>query len=100
LPPEILADSVLHTWTSFSGSLEQCIIHHHLTPALEGIRDLRVCLIHGTEDAFAPAEHVRSLALRYPNLQSRFIEGADHNAFLSHTQLCLDIVRDYARAGS
>jgi len=95
LPADVADDSVMHNWPSFSTTLENCILHHDIRPALGALDGVPVYLIHGTKDATAPIANVRSLAEHFSNLQLVVLHEGDHDMFLSHTAWCLDLIADH-----
>jgi pimeloyl-ACP methyl ester carboxylesterase len=38
VPPDVAEDALSHTWSSYSRTLEHCILSHDLTPALRALQ--------------------------------------------------------------
>ena len=100
LPRDVVEDSVMHNWPSFSGTLENCILYHDTRPALAAVDDVPVWLLHGAEDATAPIANVRAMAERFPKVKLDLLDRADHNMFLNHTEWCLNMIARQAAARS
>lgn len=60
LPREIASDGALHTWPSYSRTLEQVVVGHRPFEDLHRVgRPIR--LLHGADDRQAPVEHLQPL---------------------------------------
>lgn len=55
-------------------------------------RGQRASLFHGTHDGVIPIRQARFLALRYPNIHVRALEGFVHHFPASHSQFTADII--------
>jgi len=64
--PDIARDMVLHTWVSYSGSLDNVLVRHRVTSAAAQLvrAQVPVRLLHGDRDHEAPLAAVRELADR------------------------------------
>lgn len=93
-PPEVAADTVQHSWASYSGTLKHCVLDHDLTPALHLLPPISVLALHGTHDPSAPLPPLRALASGCPNFRLDVLEGG-HHLFLTQHQACLRAIADY-----
>lgn len=83
VPAEVARDAVLHSWRSFSGTLQNCVFGSTIsTTELEAF-SATLLFLHGSDDRTAPVEDVRALVGRLP--QARLIElsGIGHDPPLS-----------------
>ena len=78
LPTEVLRDSVLHNYASYSRSLGNLIVRHRLDCALARLATRPVHLLHGDRDRTAPLGNVRLLAERFPGWRLEVLAGAGH----------------------
>jgi pimeloyl-ACP methyl ester carboxylesterase len=94
-PPEVARDWVLHTWTSYSRSLEHGIVRADVR-ALAGAvvrRGTPVRLIHGEEDREAPIRAVFELA-RLHGWPLHVIPTGSHFLPIERPAACASILRD------
>jgi pimeloyl-ACP methyl ester carboxylesterase len=94
MPRPVAADALRHTWRSYSGTLEHCILGHDVTPALTVRTDLPILALHGVDDPAAPIANVRALAAMMPNL-TLVAMGDGHHLFLRENAACLAAIRGY-----
>ncbi|HEY8311558.1 MAG TPA: alpha/beta hydrolase [Gemmatimonadaceae bacterium] len=95
-PPEVAADSMRHTWASYSRTLDQCILSHNLMPTMDALTALPILALHGTHDPSAPLAGVQTLASRMTNFQLQTLEGGHHLFFEQHAT-CLTAIQRYLR---
>jgi len=84
VPAQVARDAVLHSWRSFSGTLQSCVFGSTISITdLEAV-SAPLLFLHGTDDRTAPVEDVRALVGRLP--RARFIElpGTGHDPPLSN----------------
>lgn len=93
-PPEVAADSMHHTWASYSRTLNQCILSHSLTPTMDALPALPIRALHGTHDPSAPLAGVQTLASRMTNFRLQMLEGGHHLFFEQHAA-CLAAIQRY-----
>jgi pimeloyl-ACP methyl ester carboxylesterase len=64
VPSDIAHDMVLHTWTSYSGTVENVLVHHRIAPAAAQLvgHQIPVRLLHGDRYREAPLAAVHELA--------------------------------------
>lgn len=67
VPPDIARDYVLHTWASYSRTLNNLLVDHRAAPAAERLSaaGVSVELLHGDQDTVAPIEAAQELAERH-----------------------------------
>lgn len=90
-PPVVAADAVRHTWASYSGTLQHCILDHDLTPALGRLPEIPILALHGTEDHSSPLPAVEALAVQMSNVSLRRIAGG-HHLFLAQNHACVQAI--------
>jgi pimeloyl-ACP methyl ester carboxylesterase len=88
LPPEVAEDALSHTWPSYSGTLEHCILSHDLTPALRQLPDIPILAIHGRDDPSAPVGPVQLLATTRSAMHLVLLPDG-HHVFLTEDEACL-----------
>lgn len=93
-PPDVAADALDHTWASYSGTLDHCVLNHDLTPTLAALADLPILAIHGADDPAAPLHGVRTLAREMPHLHLVVVPGG-HHPLLEQPIVCFREIRDY-----
>jgi len=93
-PPEVAADTVQHSWASYSGTLQHCVLDHDVTPALHLLPAMPILALHGTHDPSAPLPPIRAFASGCPNFHLDVLEGG-HHLFLTQHQACLRAIADY-----
>lgn len=94
LPAEVARESLSVTAASYWRTLEQVVYGGDLN-ALFDRYGRRVLVIHGTEDRTAPVEPVRTLASRRADIDLRFVQGAGHNPYVSHTADVVGMLRSF-----
>jgi pimeloyl-ACP methyl ester carboxylesterase len=87
-------DALKHSWRSFSGTLEHCILSHDVTPALTMLSNLPILALHGADDPAAPIANVRALAASMPNLTLVAL-GDGHHLFLRENAACRAAIAGY-----
>ncbi len=97
VPQEVAEDSIQHTWQSYSGTLEHCVLSHTIMPTLAALRDLPILALHGDADPAAPLTAVRSLASQFPNITLESLPGK-HQIFLTQNTACLVAIQSYLAA--
>lgn len=93
-PPEVAADTVCHTWESYSRTLEHCILDHDLTPELTGLPAVPILALHGLADPAAPLASVAALVPRLLNLRLHTLPGG-HHLFLQQHAACLQAIQEF-----
>lgn len=91
LPPDVAEDALLHTWRSYSGTLEQCILSHNLNPALRDLPTIPILAIHGNDDPSAPVGPMQMLAATRPGMRLIRLPGG-HHVFLTEQAACLTAI--------
>ncbi|WCO68015.1 alpha/beta hydrolase [Iamia majanohamensis] len=59
LPTHVAVDGVLHTWPSYSRTLQRVVIDHRIDDDL-GALAIPLVVVAGTDDPVAPIDHIRS----------------------------------------
>ncbi len=90
-PPEVAADTIAHTWESYSRTLRNCILDHDVTPAFSRLSSIPILALHGKDDPAAPLEAVETLADSMPNARLRILPGK-HHLFLERNEACVDAI--------
>jgi len=90
-PPEVAADTIAHTWESYSRTLQNCILDHDVAPAFVALSSIRILAIHGRDDPAAPLEAVEALIDSTPNARLRILPGK-HHLFLERNEACVDAI--------
>lgn len=93
-PPEVAADTICHTWESYSRTLARCILDHDLTLALNGLPAVPILALHGRVDPTAPLSAVAALVPRFPNLHLQTLPGK-HHLFLEEHDACLRAIQQF-----
>jgi len=90
LPPEIAADGVQHSWTSYSQTLQQVIL---AAPATEWLAQVRcpVVLVAGDRDPVVDHAHLRRLAAAHSNIELHEQPGR-HDLPLIHPSECAAMI--------
>ncbi len=78
-PPPVARDGVLHTWRSFSGTLDHCILGTTVEQVRKLAGQLPVLFVHGDADDTAPIATVRELAADLPRASLITALGAGHD---------------------
>lgn len=78
-PPPVARDGVMHTWRSFSGTLDHCIFGTTVEQVRELAAQLPVLFVHGDADDTAPIATVRELAADLPQASLITAPGAGHD---------------------
>lgn len=97
LPPAVAEDSVHHTWRSYSGTLEHCVLSHDIMPALAALATLPILALHGNADPAAPLAAVQSIAVQFPSITLRVLPGK-HHLFLTQNCACIAAIQSYLAA--
>jgi len=96
-PWAVLMDSHKFTFKSLTSTLEHCLLDYHVDTILPSVPPTPILLVHGEQDSVAPLDHVRSLPASYPFMRLQSIRGTGHHLFLTHTRLCLELIRGFLR---
>jgi len=94
-PWSVIIDSHKFTFKSLTSTLEHCLLSYQVDGVLPRVPALPTLLIHGEQDSVAPLAHVRPLPASYPFMRLRTVRGTGHHLFLTHTRLCLDLLREF-----
>ena len=97
LPSAVAEDSVHHSWRSYSGTLEHCVLSHDIMPALTALTALPILALHGDADPAAPLAAVRSLAVQFPTIALHTLPGK-HHIFLTQNGACIAAIQSYLAA--
>ena len=93
LPGDVAADSVKHTWRSFTSSLWEVIYSGNATQAVETLESrIPVFCLHGDQDHVAPLEGVLTLAGKRRNWRVQVLPGVDHHPLLRAQDVCLQVI--------
>lgn len=98
VPPAVARDGVLHTWRSFSGTLEHVVFGLPAGRVAQLAAGLPLLLVHGAADRTAPAEAVRALAARLPRGRLDTIAGGGHDVPLTHPLQVAGAIRVFVAA--
>ncbi len=90
-PPEVAADTIVHTWESYSRTLQTCILGHNISSAFAGLSPVPILALHGKDDPAAPLEAVETLIASMPNARLRILPGK-HHLFLERNEACVDAI--------
>ncbi len=83
VPSEVARDAVLHSWRSFSGTLQNCVFGSTISIMdLEAI-SAALLFLHGFDDRTAPMADVRALVARLPRARLIELAGIGHDPPLS-----------------
>lgn len=93
VPAAVAADSVRHTWNSYSHTIRRVLLQHRLEPDIAALTSPTIAL-HGSADRVAPIGLVADLAARLPHVQLRCVDGGDHHVALSHPGSVADSVTE------
>ena len=94
-PWSVVIDSHKFTFKSLTSTLEHCLLNYQVDRILPSVPPVPTLLIHGEQDSVAPFDHVRHLPELYPYMRLRTIAGTGHHLFLTHTAMCLDLLREF-----
>lgn len=94
VPAAVAEDSMAHTWHSYSGTLEHCVLSHNVLPALTALGTLPILALHGDADPAAPLAAVQSLASQLPTMTLHILPG-NHHIFLTQNNACLAAIQSY-----
>lgn len=97
IPRDIFKDASKHTWASYYRTLDEIIIKTDLTQLVTQIKDKKILLIHGVEDAAAPIENVELLLPIFRNVKYERLEGADHQVYLSNPKKIWSLINDFGK---
>ena len=97
VPPEIARDGVLHTWRSYSGTLNHCLLDFDVRAAANRLAttNLPVRLLHGSLDREAPAEAMLGL-VRETGWELELVPGVGHGLPLERPRQCAEAIRALA----
>jgi pimeloyl-ACP methyl ester carboxylesterase len=76
--PDMVQESMMARYQSFSSTLSECLVNFRLEPILPKLT-MPILLIHGSRDRWTPASDVIALARRLPHAQVQVIDGYVHN---------------------
>ncbi|MEO6123067.1 MAG: alpha/beta hydrolase [Ilumatobacteraceae bacterium] len=93
VPAAVAADSVRHTWDSYSQTIRRVLLQHRLEPDIAAVTSPTIAL-HGSADRVAPIGLIADLATRLPHVQLRRIDSGDHHVALSHPGRVADSVAE------
>jgi len=80
LPREVAADTVKHSWCSFTSSLWEVIYKYDVRQDVIALGDsVPVLCIHGDKDRVAPLEGAQTLASGSTNWRVQVLAGIDHH---------------------
>lgn len=80
LPREVAADTVKHSWRSFTSSLWEIIYKYDVRYAVNALGDkVPVSCIHGDKDRLAPLEGAQTLASGRAYWRVQVLAGIDHH---------------------
>ncbi len=82
IPKDVFKDAGKHTWVSYYRTLDEVIINTDLLQLASQIKDKRILLIHGSNDAAAAIENVELLLPIFTNAKFIRFLGADHHLYL------------------
>ncbi len=93
VPSEVARDAVLHSWRSFSGTLQNCVFGSTISITdLEAV-SAPLLFLHGTADRTAPVEDVGGLASHLSRARLIELPGIGHDPPLSnHDRLATEIL--------
>lgn len=91
LPKEIAADSVLHTWKSYSESLQHVISHQHVREDLEKLT-IPTVLIYGDKESAIVLRNVEALKNLPSGVNVLIVEGT-HGLPLEHPKKILQHIQ-------
>lgn len=94
-PWTVIIDSHKFTFKSLTSTLEHCLLNYQVDRILPSVPAVPTLLIHGEQDSVAPCDHVRNLPDRYSQMRLRTVKGTGHHLFLTHTSMCLDLLRAF-----
>jgi pimeloyl-ACP methyl ester carboxylesterase len=94
-PWSVVVDSHKFTFKSLTSTLEHCLLGYQVDRILPLVPAVPTLLIHGEQDSVAPLDHVRPLPGLYPYMSLRTVRGTGHHLFLTHTRLCLNLLREF-----
>jgi pimeloyl-ACP methyl ester carboxylesterase len=98
LPAPIAADSVRHTWVSYSETLERVLLAAEAAAWLPEVA-CPVRLVAGDRDPVVDLEFVRRLASMHPHVELLEWHGR-HDLPLVHAARCVDLIREQAAVTS
>jgi pimeloyl-ACP methyl ester carboxylesterase len=100
VPAEVARDGVLHTWRSYRGTLNHCILDVDIRDLAgkAAATGLRVRLLHGELDREAPPQAIRDLA-KQTGWQLELLPGASHGLPVERPRHCADAIRKLALQG-
>ena len=91
IPREVARDLVEHNFMSSTTSLWSVLYRHDPAEDLQSLpAHVPVLFIHGDEDATAPIEAVRRLAMNRPGSRLVELAGVDHHPWLRSPGECAD----------
>ncbi len=95
-PVPVARDGVLHTWTSYRGSLQSLILDsgYHDALAVLDDRGVPLLLLNGTADGVPVSGRAAELAARSTNIRFATVDGATHSLPLSHPSACVTAIKE------
>ncbi|MCE7988533.1 MAG: alpha/beta hydrolase [Caldilinea sp. CFX5] len=93
VPREVAADTVKHTWRSFTSSLWEVIYSGNAIQAVEVLGSgIPVFCLHGDQDQVAPLDGVLTLAYKRRNWHVQVLPGVDHHPLFRTLDVCLQAI--------
>lgn len=93
LPRDVVADTVKHTWLSFTSSLWDVVYDYDLKQDADDLGDrIPVFCIHGDSDQSAPVRGMLTLAGERRNWQVRVLPGVDHHPLFRSHSACIRLI--------
>ena len=92
LPREVAADTVKHSWRSFTSSFWEVVCNYDSKKDADALGDLPVLFIHGDQDDTAPLAGAMALANGRQNWHALILSGVDHHPWLRAPEVCQDAI--------
>ena len=93
IPKDIFKDAGKHTWVSYYRTLDEVIIATDLMELVSQIKDKKILLIHGENDAAAPIENVEALLPILTNAKFVKLTDADHQVYLADPEKIWSLIK-------
>ncbi len=84
IPWEVIVDARRFTFQSLTSTLENCLLHYSVEPALGKAPRIPTLLLHGLADQVAPFEAVARISEEHPHIALAPIAGAGHHVLHTH----------------
>jgi pimeloyl-ACP methyl ester carboxylesterase len=97
IPKDVFKDAGKHTWVSYYRTLDKVIIDTDLTELASRIKDRKILLIHGENDAAAPIENVEALIPIFTNAKFERLPDADHHVYLANPAKVWALVNEFEK---